>query len=112
MAFLLQISTMNQILQSSTVNQIVGQVSGKHGVFKFFNNDIYVGSSLREYGEFSEIEYSMMEKFVQDGDTVIDVGANIGCFTVPLAKKVGFTGRVIAFEPQLKIYGLLKTKLL
>ena len=111
MAFLLQISTMNQILQSSTVNQIVGQVSGKHGVFKFFNNDIYVGSSLREYGEFSEIEYSMMEKFVQDGDTVIDVGANIGCFTVPLAKKVGFTGRVIAFEPQLKIYDLLNDNL-
>ena len=86
MAFLLQISTMNQILQSSTVNQIV-KVSGKHGVFKFFNNDIYVGSSLREFGEFSEIEYSMMEKFVQDGDTVIDVGANIGCFTVPFSKK-------------------------
>ena len=98
MAFLLQISTMNQI---------VGQVSAKHGVFKFFNSDVFIGSSLREYGEFSEIEFSMMEKFVQIGDTIIDIGANIGCFTVPLAKKVGFTGNVLAFEPQKKIYDLL-----
>ena len=69
------------------MNQLVGQVSAKHGVFKFFNGDVFVGSSLREYDEFSEIEYSMMEKFVHTGDNVIDIGANIGCFTLPLAKK-------------------------
>ena len=37
-----------------------------------------------------------MEKFVHTGDNVIDIGANIGCFTLPLAK-VGLTGKVIAF---------------
>lgn len=34
-----------------------------------------------------------------EGDTVIDVGANIGCFTLFAARQVGRTGRVIALEP-------------
>ena len=33
------------------------------------------------------------------GDTVFDVGANIGYVSLSLAKRVGPTGRVIAFEP-------------
>jgi len=36
---------------------------------------------------------------LEDGDTVIDGGANIGDHTVAYAKAVGPTGRVLAFEP-------------
>lgn len=36
---------------------------------------------------------------VRPGDTVVDAGANIGLFTVPLARAVGSTGCVIAIEP-------------
>lgn len=36
---------------------------------------------------------------VRPGDTVADVGAFIGLYTVALAKRVGDTGRVFAFEP-------------
>jgi len=36
-----------------------------------------------------------------EGDTVVDVGANIGTHTVSYAKKVGGSGRVLAFEPYL-----------
>jgi FkbM family methyltransferase len=37
--------------------------------------------------------------FLQPGSVVIDVGANLGEWTVPLARKVGPTGRVLAIEP-------------
>jgi FkbM family methyltransferase len=37
---------------------------------------------------------------IRHGDTVIDVGANVGCFTVLAARMVGAAGRVIAFEPE------------
>jgi FkbM family methyltransferase len=36
---------------------------------------------------------------VRPGEVVLDVGANIGAHTLPLARLVGPTGRVIAFEP-------------
>ena len=40
-----------------------------------------------------------IRKYVRRGDTVYDVGANIGYFSLSLAKQVGPTGHVIAFEP-------------
>ena len=36
---------------------------------------------------------------IRNGDVVIDVGANIGCFTMLASRAVGPTGRVIAIEP-------------
>jgi FkbM family methyltransferase len=40
---------------------------------------------------------------LEPGDHVIDIGANIGAFTVLAASKVGPAGRVYAFEPDPKI---------
>jgi FkbM family methyltransferase len=37
--------------------------------------------------------------FLQSGAVVIDVGANLGEWTVPFARKVGPAGRVLAIEP-------------
>ena len=37
--------------------------------------------------------------FLQPGSVVIDVGANLGEWTVPFARKVGTAGRVLAIEP-------------
>ena len=48
-------------------------------------------------------------RFVQTGDTVIDGGANIGAFTIPLAKQVGSTGHVYAFEAQRVLSQILHT---
>ena len=36
---------------------------------------------------------------IQQGDTVWDVGANLGIYTAKFADRVGPTGRVLAFEP-------------
>ncbi|MGA7261330.1 MAG: FkbM family methyltransferase [Stellaceae bacterium] len=37
--------------------------------------------------------------FLQPGSVVIDVGANLGEWTMPFARKVGAAGRVLAIEP-------------
>lgn len=42
------------------------------------------------------------------GDVCIDVGANIGYFSMMMAKAVGSTGRVIAFEPVPDTFDVLK----
>lgn len=50
--------------------------------------------------------------FIRDhlsqGQTVLDVGANVGYFSLFFAKIVGSTGRVIAFEPGEFAYNLLQ----
>jgi FkbM family methyltransferase len=42
---------------------------------------------------------NLLVKVLRDGDVVIDVGANIGFFTVLASILVGPTGRIVAFEP-------------
>lgn len=51
------------------------------------------------------------ERVVKPGDTVIDVGAHIGYFTLLLAALVGPKGRVLAFEPNPENYQRLLSHL-
>lgn len=44
----------------------------------------------------------------QPGDTVIDVGAYVGMFSVKASEAVGYTGQVIAVEPCPQTFRLLK----
>ena len=43
--------------------------------------------------------YEHAEVVLQEGDVVIDAGANIGIFSLLASQKVGSTGKVFAFEP-------------
>lgn len=47
----------------------------------------------------AEPEYDQLAEWVEPGDWVIDVGANVGQYTLRLSELVGAQGRVIAFEP-------------
>lgn len=51
------------------------------------------------YLEYERWETLFVERFVQPGWVVVDVGANIGYFTLLFARKVGPAGQVHAFEP-------------
>jgi FkbM family methyltransferase len=44
---------------------------------------------------------------IREGDVVVDGGAYLGHFTVYAAKRVGNTGRVVAFEPDPYVYQML-----
>lgn len=44
-------------------------------------------------------EHKVMERFVKSGDTVFDIGANAGLYTVWLSALVGEKGKVFSFEP-------------
>jgi len=79
-------------------------VEGRHGRFLANPNDIYLGRSMIAYGEFSEFEWKLLEQMVRPGAVVIEAGANMGAFTVPLAKRAGRTGMIYAFEPQLVVF--------
>jgi FkbM family methyltransferase len=58
-----------------------------------------IDSQLFYSSTFDPESIRVLRSFARAGDTVIDVGANIGWMTLHLARQVGRTGTVLAFEP-------------
>ena len=50
-------------------------------------------------GGFEADTMAACARYIKPGNTVLDIGANIGAITLELAKAVGAKGRVLAFEP-------------
>jgi FkbM family methyltransferase len=73
----------------------------------FNTKDQYVGRSFDVYGEYSEGEVEIFRFLINPGETVLDIGANIGALTIPLSRIVGRHGKVVAFEAQHLMYYVL-----
>lgn len=79
----------------------------QYGRYFFNTKDEIVGWTIAVEGVWEKAETDFMLEIVREGDTVIDAGANLGWFTIILAKKVGTAGRIVAFEPEPSNYQLL-----
>ena len=67
----------------------------------------FIGKCFELYGEYSELEVAILRAFLRPGDTALDIGANIGDLTLPMARIVGETGRVYAVESHVDNYNVL-----
>ena len=80
-------------------------VDGRHGRFLANPNDFYIGGGLIEYGEYAEAEWQVLNQLLLPGKDVIEVGANIGALSVPIATKLDTLGRrLMVIEPQTVIF--------
>ena len=59
----------------------------------------FIGHAIWQQGIHEINVCEAIARLVRPGDTVMDIGANIGFMTSLLAKAVGPTGEVLAFEP-------------
>jgi FkbM family methyltransferase len=50
-------------------------------------------------------------QLIKEGDVVLDIGANIGAHTLPLAQLVGASGKVFSFEPTAYAYAKQQTNI-
>ena len=53
-------------------------------------------------------EDKFLRAYLKNGDTVVDIGANVGTETLTAAAIVGNAGKVFAIEPQVRIFGYLE----
>jgi FkbM family methyltransferase len=70
-------------------------------------DDQYVSRRIREEGIWEPFETQLLLQLLSPGDVFVDVGANIGYFSVLAAQVVGDAGGVYAFEPDPGNYELL-----
>lgn len=56
---------------------------------------------------YEELTTEVFKTVIKEGDIVVDLGANLGYFTLLAAKLVGSKGKVYAFEPEPINYSLL-----
>jgi FkbM family methyltransferase len=66
---------------------------------------------LSIFGSYEPFETSLLSAEIRPGMTIVDVGANIGYYTLLFSKLTGATGRVFAFEPEPENFGLLQRNL-
>jgi len=65
----------------------------------YINPMTYIGCSIFNRGVYEPDTSRIIDKFIEPGMTAIDVGASNGVHTLRMAKRVGSTGEVYAFEP-------------
>ena len=66
---------------------------------RFVSTDRYLPAKLIVDGGFEQKEIALLCSLITPGDVVLDIGANIGLYTLAMSRAVGREGKVVAFEP-------------
>ena len=64
--------------------------------------------SISTFGVYEPETTLLIERTLNPGDVFLDIGANIGWYTLLAARLVGETGKVFAFEPEPANFALLQ----
>lgn len=78
------------------------------GIIEYKPSDLGIGFYLFTKNNFEPETTNTIQQYLEPNQTVIDVGANIGYYTIIAAQKVGPQGKVIAIEPESRNFKLLK----
>jgi FkbM family methyltransferase len=80
-------------------------VMARHGAMLVNLNDEYMGKGLSIYGEYSQLECDFLLQWMPAARDAVEVGANIGCLSLPIATTLAARGRrLMAIEPQPVIF--------
>jgi FkbM family methyltransferase len=71
----------------------------------------WLGQYIYLTGSYEPSTAKLIASLIEPGDTVIDIGANAGFFTLLAATRVGESGRVLAFEPIPAVRAALETNI-
>lgn len=88
--------------ESNPVVRIGGPLGGQSMRVNWALHKTYV------FGTYEPGVVKVLEELIRPGWTAIDVGANIGYFTLLMTNRVGPQGKVIAFEPLAENFRILQ----
>jgi FkbM family methyltransferase len=81
------------------------------GKLYFPDEDVLVGPFIKDHGEWAPDIAHLLQAFLAPGGTFVDVGANVGYFSVMASRLVGAEGRVFAVEPDPSNVAILRANL-
>jgi FkbM family methyltransferase len=87
------------------------EVQTQVGPLLAHRDDEVITANLIRWGVWEARETEFVRALLRPGDTFVDVGANIGYFSVLAAERTGSSGYVIAFEPEPRNLELLRMNL-
>jgi len=73
-----------------------------------FDKEDPVMSGAISLGQYEPETMTLFRSFLKEGDVFIDIGANLGYFTVIAANRVGHQGKVFSYEPDPHNFKLLE----
>src|SRR4051794_34975198 len=73
--------------------------------------DEVITANLVKWGVWEAAETRFLSALLSEGDTFVDVGANVGYFSVLAARRIGAGGTVVAVEPEPRNLELLRANL-
>jgi FkbM family methyltransferase len=88
---------------------VLARVRGHRMLLHHPSLDLYISRALLARGSFEPFETEILLDELRGGDTVLDIGANVGYYTLQFANRVGPGGRVFAFEPDPANFALLRS---
>jgi FkbM family methyltransferase len=78
----------------------------KYGIFYAVVDDL-ITRQLVDFGAHTRNELAMLLEHVETDDVFVDIGAHIGTFAIPVAKKLGTHGKVLAIEGYRETFSIL-----
>eukprot|EP00933_Yihiella_yeosuensis_P001084 TRINITY_DN10171_c0_g1_i1.p1 TRINITY_DN10171_c0_g1~~TRINITY_DN10171_c0_g1_i1.p1 ORF type:complete len:514 (+),score=87.42 TRINITY_DN10171_c0_g1_i1:45-1544(+) len=89
--------TVTSELHASSNTNVLSKTQSHAFVVPFYDTNIAHG--IMQMGTMNPMQNYQMQAALRPGDVVVDVGANLGSYTIPFAERVGRRGKVLAFEP-------------
>ena len=89
------------------MNSLVKLYQTINGPMYLLETDTVICESLRTTGDYAPDEKALLGSLITSGDTILDVGANVGNHTLFFSQCLGPEGRVLSFEPQRFLFNIL-----